>query len=207
MNLEEIRTEVAKLQGQRDAVAKRVDELTSLHKQYHRRTKVADLARKVVREAALITQSQLEFSIAKTVTTAQQVVFEDPYEFKVQFEEKRGKTECKMYLERDGELYDPLASTGYGVVDIAAFALRVASWSMAKRSRSILLLDEPFKHLKGEAENRRAIMMMKEISKELGLQIITISDERAPREDIMAGADRVFEVTIRDGKSRVDEIV
>lgn len=48
--------------------------------------------------------------------------------------------------------------------------------------------------------------MMHSVSQELGLQIITVSDERAPREDIVAGADKVFEVTKKDGESKVKEL-
>ena len=33
-----------------------------------------------------------------------------------------------------------------------------------------------------------------------------ISDERAPREDIVAGADRVFEVTLQNGVSQVEVV-
>jgi DNA repair exonuclease SbcCD ATPase subunit len=94
-------------------------------------------------------------------------------------------------------------SAGLGAVDIAAFALRVASWSLAQRShRNVLLLDEPFKHLKGTAQNRRAINLLHQVSQELGLQIITISDERAPREDITSGADRTIEVSKVEGRSQ-----
>ncbi|MFP4424781.1 MAG: hypothetical protein ACLFP2_06170 [Candidatus Woesearchaeota archaeon] len=156
-----------------------------------------------MRTVALQTQEQLEYRIASTVTAAQESVFDDPYGLAVKFEQRRGKTECDLLFERDKQTMDPLASSGYGAVDIAAFALRVAAWSMSRRTRPVLILDEPFRHLKGSETNRRAIEMTKEISHELGLQIIMISDERAPREDIIEGADKVFEVSIKKGASQV----
>jgi hypothetical protein len=38
------------------------------------------------------------------------------------------------------------------------------------------------------------------------MQIITISDERADRNDIIEGADKVFEVGIKNGKSIIAEL-
>jgi DNA repair exonuclease SbcCD ATPase subunit len=66
-----------------------------------------------------------------------------------------------------------------------------------------MILDEPFKHLKGEKANLRLLDMINEVSKKLGLQIIMISDERVDKEDIYEKADRVFEVSIVKGVSQV----
>jgi hypothetical protein len=57
--------------------------------------------------------------------------------------------------------------------------------------------------LKGADANQRVLNMINEISRKMGLQVIMISDERIPREDIIASADRVFEVIIKNGKSKV----
>ena len=72
-------------------------------------------------------------------------VFDDPYTLRVEFVEKRGKTECELWFAQtkeeeeegneDGErgrevLIDPLAGSGGGPVDVAAFALRIAIWSL-----------------------------------------------------------------------------
>ena len=83
---------------------------------------------------------------------------------------------------------------------MAAFALRVASWSMQfPRTRDVLILDEPFKHLKGEEANRKVLEMVKEISSKLGLQIIMVSDERISRTATIEAADKVFETSIKKG--------
>jgi len=66
-----------------------------------------------------------------------------------------------------------------------------------------IILDEPFKHLKGHDANQRVLDMVNEVSKKLNIQIIMISDERIPKEDIIASADKVFEISIKDGKTIV----
>jgi hypothetical protein len=70
-----------------------------------------------------------------------------------------------------------------------------------------MILDEPFKHLKGIGANRRAIQMVKRLSdsEEIKMQVIMISDERVPLEEIEKGADKIIEVTIKNGVSKVGE--
>ena len=122
--------------------------------------------------------------------------------FPIKFVPRRNKTECDITFVRGGSERDPMESTGFGAADICGFALRIAAWCIQKKkSRPILALDEPFKHLKGVEPNRRAIQMMKEVSDKLGLQIISVSDERASIEDIEKGADKIFSVSIKNGRS------
>ena len=109
-------------------------------------------------------------------------------------------------FKKGEELIDPLKFSGLGAADIAAFSLRCAAWSMDKRYRNVMILDEPFKHLKGGKENIRAIKLMKVLSEKLNLQIICINDERAPRDDIIINADRVFEVKQNKKVSKVELI-
>lgn len=191
--------------GRRDQLLKQLDEAEARLRKLKRQASIAERGQTIVRTVALETQAQLEYRIGSTVTAAEEAVFEDrAYELAASFVERRGRTECDLAFVRDGTSIDPLSSAGYGAVDVAAFALRAACWSMIRTQAPVLLLDEPFRHLKGAVANRRAIEMVKEVSDELGLQVIMISDERAPIEDIRAGADRVFRVGIRDGISEVE---
>ena len=157
-----------------------------------------DTAREIARKVAKETQRKLEFRIADLVTLALSSVFEDPYGFSVEFVSRRGKTECDLWFIRDGQKLKPEESSGVGPVDIAAFALRVALWSLGRtRKRNVLILDEPFKHLRGEEYQRKASQMVKEISDELGLQVIMVGDVL-----FSVAADRTFEVTL-EGVSKV----
>ena len=150
------------------------------------------------------TQAQIQDHLSNLVSIGMMAVFNHPYELGVEFVQRRGKTECDLTFRRDGTVLDPLTASGYGAVDVAGFALRIASWVLGgRRTRPVLILDEPFKHLKGLDENRQVLQMIKLVCNTFGLQVLMISDERVPREDIIAGADRVFEVTKREGKSVV----
>jgi DNA repair exonuclease SbcCD ATPase subunit len=161
----------------------------------------------IVREVGIRTQEQLQYHISDITSLALEAVFNDPYNLTVEFVQRRNKTECDLYFVRKDEKVDPVSASGGGAVDVASFALRIASWNMLHpKTRNVMLLDEPFKHLKGVDANQRVLNMINEISRKMKLQVIMISDERIPREDIIASADRVFEVTIKNGKSKVEVI-
>lgn len=169
-------------------------------------------AREIIRKVGLETQKQLQYQISDITSLALEAVFDDPYQLIAEFVQRRNKTECDLFFTRNDHKINPLEASGFGAIDVAAFALRVASWCMqTPHTRNVLVLDEPFKHLKGKEENLRVLQMIKQISTKInkkngGLQIIMISDERISRDDIIASADRTFEVKIKKGVSYVLEL-
>lgn len=159
-------------------------------------------AREVIREVGLKTQEQLQFHISDITSLALEAVFPNPYELKVEFVQRRNKTECDLYFVRDGNKIDPLTASGVGAVDVAAFALRIASWSMSKpHSRNTIILDEPFRFL-SENYQEKASIMLKEISKKLEIQFIIVTHE----EVLASYADKIFEVKIRKGVTKIQNI-
>lgn len=154
-------------------------------------------ALELVKDVALKTQSQLEYHLSDMVSTGLNTVFDTVYDFKVQFVIRRGKTECDLYFEKDGDLAHPKFSGG-GEMDIAAFCLRCAAWSMTKQYRNILALDEPFKHL-ASVHHAKAGEMVKILSKQLKLQIIMVTHSK----EFAEHADRIFNVTRKKDVSHV----
>ena len=165
-------------------------------------------ANEIVKQVAQKTQQELQYHLSDLTSMAMEAVFpNDPYKLVVEFVQRRDKTECDIYFERDGNRANPSVGGG-GAVDIGSFALRIASWTMQNpRSRNTLILDEPFSRLKGMDANKKAIQMVKQLSHKLNLQIIMVSDERVPMDEIEKGADKVFKVSlIKDGDYRVSKI-
>jgi len=134
------------------------------------------------------------------ITTALQAVFEENYQFIIDFDIKRNKPEAKISLKIHGEEVDPKDSVGGGILDIASFALRVVLWSIENpKSNNVLILDESFKFLHGKIEN--AMKMLKDLSKKLDLQFIIVSQI----EELSENADKVFLVTHNGVFSEVKE--
>jgi len=208
-NLQTLRSRLENRKGQRDQLQHFINDLEQKIKFGKRDLLRHERALEIVKKVGLLTQKQLEFHLSQSVSLAMSAVFDDPYKLKVDFQEKRGKTEVEILFTRRELEFPPIGSAGGGAIDIASLALQIAYWTMRqdKKIRPVLLLDEPFSRLKGEDANRRALAMVQEISRRLNLQIIMVSDERVSREDIIANADKVFHVSQnQDGISKVKEV-
>lgn len=129
----------------------------------------------IAQRLAQTIQQQAHNRIAKVVTRCLEAVFDDAYEFKVDFERKRGKTEGRLLFLRDGHEVDPLTASGGGVVDVAAFACRLAFIMLARpRPRRVMVLDEPFKFV-WSGYTPRVRMMLEGLADELGMQFIIVT--------------------------------
>ena len=203
-SISQIRQKLEQRKGQRTEVEWTISDNVQAVKDQERSLRRHEEAREIIRTVGQKTQNQLSFHIKDITSLAMEAVFNNPYSLAMEFVNRRNKTECDLYFERDGNRVEPLDGGGGGAADVASFALRVASWSLQRpHTRNVLLLDEPFKHLKGENENRRVLEMLRKISQELKMQIIMVSDERISREATIEATDRLFEVSIRNGVSKI----
>lgn len=195
-SLEQRKGRLKKVEEDYDKVC---SELTRDNRLLHRH----EQARVLVRQVGLKTQSQISLNISEISSTALDAILLDPYKLGVEFVERRNRTECDLFFIRGENKIDPM-SAGGGAMDIASFALRIASWVMCSpKNRNCLLLDEPFKHLKGAEANIRMLEMLREISRKLNIQIIMVSDERVSRAATIENSDRLFEVKMKNRVSTV----
>lgn len=140
-----------------------------------RRVQTTESAQQVAQTVAQAVQRQAHQQIAALVTKCLHAVFEDPYDFQIQFDRKRGRTEATLLFVRDGVTLSPTKSSGGGVIDLAAFALRLACLVLARpKLRKLLVTDENFKFL-SEEYRPQVRQMMELLSKELGVQFITVT--------------------------------
>ena len=129
----------------------------------------------IVQAVSKSIQEQAHNQIASIVSQCLEIVFEEPYTFKILFEQKRNRTEARLIFERNGLEIDPMSAAGGGVVDVAAFALRLSCLMLFKpKLRRLLVLDEPFKFVSQEYKNN-VREMLERLSEELQVQIIMVS--------------------------------
>jgi len=202
MNLQSLRQQFERKRGQQQQIQKDLDQSIANRNEIQRKITISEKSQAIIIAVAQATQKELEYRITEPVSLALATVYDNPYKMVAKFQiAGRGTTECYLGFERDGHINKPLDSSGGGPVDIASFALRISSWSLSKpRSRPIIGLDEPFKWISRD-KMPLAGMMLKEVSKQLGLQIIMIS--HIP--ELINCADNVIEVGIKDGKSYLKE--
>lgn len=207
MKIQNLRNKIEQLKGQRSQIVKSIQTIKGELKQKRKDLVHHEQAREIIKEVGIQTQNKLRYHISDITSLALESVFPNPYELAVEFIQKNNKTECELSFVRDGEKFKPKDDSGVGSIDVAAFSLMVASWSMqTPRSDNVIILDEPFKHLKGRDANLNVLKMIQTVSKKLGLQIIMVSDERISREDIIDNADRVFEISMINKRSKITQL-
>lgn len=175
--MKELRQTLERLRGKQQTLEQQLLQTQTKIKNDKRSLRKHERAREIVREVGLKTQQELQYHISDITSLALDAVFEDPYTLEAEFVERRGKTECDLWFVRNNKRIDPIDASGGGTVDIAAFALRVASWSMqTPHSRPTIILDEPLKNLSIEYQ-KKGSQMLKEVSEKLGIQFIIITHE------------------------------
>jgi DNA repair exonuclease SbcCD ATPase subunit len=135
-------------------------------------------AQAVLQDASAAVQSLVHARIADVVTKCLQTVYDDSLSFHVDFEQKRGKTEARLYFRKSGNEVDPLDAGGLGWVEVAAFALRMAVLKLhSPPVAQVLILDETFRFLDAEAKPRMAELLL-ELSREMKVQVILATHDR-----------------------------
>lgn len=184
--------------GAKAQVERYISETEQALKQTKRNARQHEQAIEIVKEVGLKTQQTLQFHISNTVSMALSSVFDDAYEMVVEFVQRRGKTECDLLFGRGDNQVNPLSASGGGAVDVASFALRVASWSMQlPRTRNVLLLDEPFKNV-SEGYLPKASELLKQISEQLNLQIIMVTHS----DTLIDSADNIIKIQNKNRQSK-----
>ena len=135
----------------------------------------AEEAQQILQAVVQTVQREIHTRVASVVCRCLEAVFDEPYEFRIHFERKRGQTEARLVFVRDGAEIDPISASGGGVVDVASFALRLACLMLTRPPvRRLVVLDEPFKFVsKGYRPAVRA--MLETLSTEMGVQFVVVT--------------------------------
>ena len=198
--LDTINTTLQRQAGRRDQLQSEVTvtakKLTTLAQEQEDITRALE----IIQVTAKLTQSQLEIHISELVSLALEAVFPNPYKMILKFQTRRNRSEADLLLQdENGNLLNPMDAVGGGVVDVAALALRIALWSLKRpRPRAVMIMDEPLRFLSTDLQGR-ASLMLKELSEKLGIQFIIVTHE----ENLLEAADKVFNVGIKDGVSKM----
>jgi len=199
MILSEIKDKYNQAIGQRDNIKNNLSiELAKL-KSLDELEKNIDLAAVILQETATEMQESLRWHISDIVQTAIDAVFPDMYEFKIDFIIKNNRTNCDIYLEKDGKKIDPMNSSGGGLIDIVSLALRMSAWSLGKTD-NLIIMDEPLKFL-SEDLKPLAGEIIQTLSKKLNLQLIIVTHDKF----LIDVADKVFKVKLKNNISYVSD--
>ena len=165
------------------------------------RIKLLEQAQVFLQKIAQSTQEKLKMNIEDIVNLALETCFPNEYKFQLQFNIARGKTDAELLFlsQKTGRPIDPMNCAGGGVVDLTAFALRIASYALEQGTDNVIILDEPMKFVSKDLQTRVGDIL-KTLSEKLNLQIIMVTHIN----EMIDIADKVFEVKKNpDGRSVV----
>lgn len=139
-------------------------------------TDLLDTRRKalaLLQSVASQTQEQLKQAVESAVNSSIEMLFPG-YSFLVNFVPKNNKVVAELKIKKGTTELDPVASTGGGVVDAISFSLRAGCLMLAGK-RPILILDEPFKHVRGEPRQDLG-KVLSTLVDTMGVQVLMVSD-------------------------------
>lgn len=203
MEFEKIERLFNQSKGVRSQIQKQLQETKELKKFSEKKLKLIEEAQIFLQKVAQNTQEKLKFQIEDIVNLALESVFPNEYLFQMNFNVSRGKTEAELVFQdkRTGQTIDPMEASGGGVVDLTCFALRISAFALESGTDNLIILDEPFKFISRDLQER-AGEILKKLSEKMKLQIIMVT--HIP--EFIEVADKVFEVRKNEkGVSRIIE--
>jgi len=203
MNFEKIERLFNQSKGVRSQIQKQLQETKELKKFSEKKLRLIEEAQIFLQKVAKNTQEKLKFQIEDIVNLALESVFPNEYLFQMNFNVSRGKTEAELVFQdkRTGQTIDPMEASGGGVVDLTCFALRISAFALESGTDNLIILDEPFKFISRDLQER-AGEILKKLSEKMKLQVIMVT--HIP--EFIEVADKVFEVRKNEnGVSRIIE--
>lgn len=200
MTPSELSSKVSELKGRLWSAEGELVEAKGLRANKMQHLKAMEGLKAVIQQTAKETQDKLRLRFEAIVQACLDAVFPGSYKFMMEFISRRGQVEVDMWLDKDGTRMDPMDSNGGGVVDVMSIALRLCCLTLSTRSR-VLLLDEPFGHLRGNARERLGELLAI-ISEKLNVQILMVGDVAG---NIVVGKE--FHVFKSEAFSVVKEVV
>lgn len=196
-----LRNLLLQAKGMKRQIESDISSKKALLKESNERLQVLEKAQVFLQLIAQDTQNKLKFRIEDIVNMALETCFPDEYDFKLDFNVARGKTECQLvFLSRKtGREIDPMTASGGGVVDVACFALRTACYVLEKGIDNVIVLDEPMKFVSEDLQER-VCEVIRNLSEKLGIQFIIVTHIK----EFVNIADKLFKVRKGDdGRSVV----
>ena len=135
------------------------------------RVETAETAQKHLQELAQTVQQEAHKQVSKIVSKCLKAVFGPSYAFRIDFVQRRGKTEAEFLYLKDGQKVSPHVCSG-GIKSVVSLANRLTRLVMTLPPvRRFLALDEPFAGLSGPNLQKMAALIQS-LNKDLNTQFI-----------------------------------
>jgi len=199
INIEEIKNIYSRLFAERIEITKNEKKLRRQIREIKKEIIDYNDTKALLNNSLEIIHSDFKEKTEGIITKAIRLMFNRDLEFKLEYRENRGGIETKILILEDGQELSPKDDLGGSIIDIISFVFKIVLWHVSSpQTRNIFILDEPFKFA-----GRLVLFagkILKDLSKELNLQIIMITHET----ELIDIADKVFKIHHKNGQSYVE---
>lgn len=168
------RREVVSLKGEISTYKSNLEHTNGQIKKLESRVETYEEVVKFFRDLSETLQKHLHDQFAKISTSCLQTVFDESYKVGIEFESKRNSTEAQISLWKGDLEMSPSDSTGFGVLDVLGFSLRLAAIKSTNQCPPVLIMDEAFRHVSQDHRETLA-QLCSDLSSALGIQIIHVT--------------------------------
>ncbi len=179
-DFQDLTSQLGSLKGQCSLLATQITSSEHKIEDFDHKKEIYTKAIELLTFAQQVTKEKLKTGFEQIVTYALRYIYSADYSFGLEFG-RRGNLQEMDFNVKTPECqtpFDPLLSSGGGVLDIISLALRIALLELSKpKIEGFLLLDESFKHLSSNyLEN--AEKFLEAINKKIGRQIILVTHKK-----------------------------
>lgn len=191
--LNELNSSLSSLTGQCSLLSEqnissehKLEKLTHSREVYRKSVELLNLVQ-------LATNNKIKEGFKNIVSYALKYVYNDNYNFELDFKRRANFPELNFNIETPTckSPFDPMDTSGGGVLNIVSLALRVAILELHKpKIEGFLVLDEPFAQINGKENLEQAGKFLTAINKRIKRQIIMVTNGNA----LLNIADNIIEV-------------
>lgn len=191
MEISRIKEMFHSCKGIKSQLQKDINDCCAKKERLENKMKLLEQAQIFLQKVAQETQEHLKFQVEDIVNLALETCFPGEYSFQILFNIARGKTDAELVFldQKTGRQVDPMNASGGGVVDLTTFALRIACYALEQGTDNVIVLDEPFRFLSRDLQ-QRAGEILRTLADKMNIQIIMVSHIG----EIIDVADKVFTV-------------
>ena len=187
-----LETTVSAMSGQKTLLSEQIKDQSAIIEECKAEKEKYQKAVEIVNHIQKQTQGNIKETFESIVTYALKYIYSDHYEFGLEFDRRGnlGTMNFNIKTEDFQEASEPTDTSGGGVLDICALALRMVLLEVSyPKVEGTLILDESFKHLSSDyLEN--GYKFLQEINKKLKRQIIMITH----KQEIINDAENKIEI-------------
>ncbi len=175
--LNTLTSEISSLSGRHNLLSEQIEQSKKKLEEIAHKREIYKKSIELLTFVQQTTKEKIKEGFENLVTYALRYIYNNDYKFELKFGRRGNLQELDFNVKTPDfkEAFDPLDTSGGGVLDIISFALRVSLLELANpKIEGFIVLDESFKHL-SQNYLANAKRFLEAINKRINRQIILIT--------------------------------